>query len=74
MSVSAQFKRDWLCAALQPNPATHDPFDAIIDLAAHHAFVNSKCHRRAQKLERGRRFATEKIEACRFPISDICML
>jgi len=44
MSVATQFEHGWLYAALQPDPAPHDSFDAIIDFAAHQAVVNSEGH------------------------------
>jgi hypothetical protein len=45
MSVSPQLERDWFRAVRQPNLPADNSLDAIIDLTADHAVVNSECHR-----------------------------
>ena len=44
MRIALEFKRDRRAATVQPQLAAHDAFLAIINLAAHHAVVNSEGH------------------------------
>ena len=44
MRVALEFEGRRCDAALDPDSATHDSLDAIINFAAHHAVMNSKGH------------------------------
>jgi hypothetical protein len=45
MSVSFQFERERLLSVRQPNFPADNSLDAIVDLTADHAIVNSERHR-----------------------------
>ena len=42
--VALEFEHYRLGSALDPDPATHNPFHAVVNLAAYHAVVNAKSH------------------------------
>ena len=44
MGVALEFERHRFGAAFHPDFAAHDSLDAIVNLAAHHAVMNSKGH------------------------------
>jgi hypothetical protein len=44
MGIALEIERERLGQAFEPDFAAHDSFGAVIELAAHYAVVNSKCH------------------------------